>query len=112
VKEVFGNRAGALPLTGSLTTTGGRLLITVSGSCYRGLAGPGTLGFDVTIDGTPVGALNGYTNEPGSHRTIPARTLVIPDLIAGNHEIKLMAQAETSTDGNDYFHLTALELSK
>jgi hypothetical protein len=111
VKEVFGNRAGALPLTGALTTTGGRLLITASGSGYR-TATAGTIGFDITIDGTPVGALNFFTNEAGSHRTVPARTLVIQDLIGGNHEIKISAQADTMTDGNDYFHLTVMELTK
>lgn len=111
VKEVFGNRTGALPITGALTTNGGHLIITVSGSAYRNTTA-GTIGFDITIDGTPVGVINGFTNEPGSHKTLPARTLVIQDLIAGNHEVKITAQTDTMTDFNDYFHLTALELGK
>jgi len=113
VKEVFGNKSAGLglPMTGAITTTGGRLLLTVSGSGYRVVTG-GTIGFDVSIDGTPIGSLNGFANEIGSHKAVAARTLVIEGLIAGNHTLAITAQPDTVTDANDYFNLTALELSK
>lgn len=108
-KEAIGNAPGPLPLNGSVTTGGGRLLLTISGSGYRQET-PGTLGIDVTIDGTPMGSINAYTNEILSHKTLPARTLVIEGLIAGTHTVTLVAQADTMTDANDYFNVTVVEL--
>lgn len=112
--EIFGNKPGALPMSGDLTTSGGRLLITVSGSAYRA-ATAGTLGVDVSIDGIGVGAINGFTNEAASHKTLPSRSFIVQQGVGigvggGVHTLTLSAQPDTVTDANDYFNVTVLEL--
>ena len=108
--EPFANQNGPLPVTGMFTSMGGRLLVTISGSCFRTAVGSGTLGLDVAIDGTKVGSINGFTNEPQSHRTLPTRTFVLQTVPAGNHNISLAVQPDTVTDTNDYFNVTVVEL--
>ncbi len=112
--EIFSNTpaTGGLPLTSAaFTTTGGKLVLTVSGSGWRANAdGPGTLGFDVSIDGNPVGSINGFTNYVDDHRTLPTRTFVVSGIAAGNaHTLTIAAQAKTTTDLNDYFNATLVE---
>ncbi|MBX3192100.1 MAG: hypothetical protein KF819_34235 [Labilithrix sp.] len=108
VSEPIGNRAGGLPVSGTFMSTGGRLVITVSGSGYRAVGG--TLGISVLIDGAAVGAVNAFTNEASSHKALPVRSLVVTGIAAGNHTIAIAAQADTLTDLNDYFNATVLEV--
>ncbi len=110
--EVFGNRPGPLPLSERFTTSGGKLLITVSGSGYRALeAGGGPLGIDVLIDGVKVASINGFTNEPESHKTLPSRTLYLQQGAAvGMHTLTISAHVDTTTDANDFFNATIIEL--
>jgi hypothetical protein len=109
VTEAIGNHPGGAIISGPFTSTGGKLMITLSGSGYRtGTAG--TLGFDVSIDTMNVGAFNGFTNELASHKVLPVRTLVVSGVAAGNHTITIAPQANTITDINDYFNATVLEL--
>jgi hypothetical protein len=110
VTEPFANQKGPLPVSGLFTSAGGRLIITVSGSAFRTAIGSGTLGFDVAIDGIKIGSINGFTNEPQSHRTLPTRTFVVQTVGAGNHTISLAVQLDTVTDANDYFNITVVEL--
>ena len=109
---MFGNRPGPLPLSERFTTSGGKLLIAVSGSGYRALdAGAGLLGIDVLIDGVKVGSINGFTNEPESHKTLPSRTFYLQQGAAvGMHTLTISAQLDTLTDGNDFFNATIIEV--
>jgi hypothetical protein len=106
--EVMANTPGALPLTANFTSQGGRLLVTVSGSGYRAAAG--TIGMTVSIDGTPIGDVKSFTNEPSSHKAFVARQFVVQTVAAGTHAILLEPLAGTASDLNDYFTATILEL--
>jgi hypothetical protein len=110
-REVIGNApaAGGVPVSGTVTTAGGRVILTVSGAGYR-TAGAGPLGFDVVIDNATVGAVNGFTNEPLSHRAMPVRTMVLETLPAGEHTVRLVPQPDTTVDENDFFNATVVEL--
>lgn len=106
--EVLGNKQGPLPLSATFTSKGGRLTVTLSGSGYR--ATGGTLGFALTIDAAAVGTVNGFTNEPLSHKALPVRTFVVDAIAAGQHALAVTAQLDTLTDANDYFNATVTEL--
>jgi hypothetical protein len=95
---------GAAPV--SFTTSGGPVLILVSGSAY----GPiGFIGVAVQIDGAPIGQLRLYTNEASSHKTFPLRTFK-PTLAAGAHNVQLVATAtSTVADTGDLFSVTVIE---
>jgi hypothetical protein len=106
--EAIGNQTGPLPVTGSVVTVGGRLVVTVSGTGYRETVG--TLGFDVSIAGTSIGSVNGFTNQGLSHKTLPTRTFVVTGIPAGSHGVMITAQDETLTDENDYFNASVVEI--
>ncbi len=108
VTEAFGNKPGPLPASGTFTSTGGKLVVTVSGTAYRTTTG--TIGYDVAIDTNPIGSVNAFTNEPNSHKALPVRTFVVTGIAAGSHTIDFAAQANTVSDGNDYFNATVLEV--
>jgi hypothetical protein len=109
VVEAIGNKAGPLPVSGTFSSTGGKLVVTVSATGYRGAAA-GTIGVAVSIDGKSIGTMNGFTNEPASHKTLPTRTFVVQGIAAGAHTLSVAADANTLTDINDYFDATILEL--
>jgi len=109
--EVLGNKQGPVPLSGTFTSKGGRLTVTLSGSGYRAAGGTsGTLGLALTIDAVAVGTVNGFTNEPLSHKALPVRTFVVDSIAAGQHTLAVTAQIDTITDANDYFNATVMEL--
>lgn len=109
VRELIGNVGSALPVSGQMATQGGRLLVTVSGSAYRGTTG-GVMGFDITVDGTVIGSMNAFANEFGSHKAFAARTFVVENLIPGQHTFAIAAQVDTLTDANDFFNMLVQEL--
>ena len=105
VTQVLNDHAGPLPLTGAtFTSFGGTLTLSVSGSGY---STGGTLGMNVVLDGNQVGAVNGYTNEQGSHKALPPN-FIVTSAAPGRHTIQLTSQG-MSTDPNDYFSVTVLE---
>ena len=108
VAEVLGSKAGALPVDATFATTGGRILLSVSGTAYRATAGP--IGLDVSLDGAVIGSLKTFTNEPASHKAFPARTFVVQGIAAGNHAISIAPQLDTLSDTNDYFNATLVEV--
>src|SRR5215471_10509775 len=64
VTVVMDNVAGPLPATGKtamFTTSGGALMITVSGMGWQSASG-GTLDIAVQLDGAVIGHLKGFTN--------------------------------------------------
>lgn len=106
--ELIAN-ATALPESATFASQGGRLVITASGSGFRG-ATAGTIGMALAIDSVPIANVTGYTNETGSHKAFVPRQLVVSNITAGQHTLTLTALADTSTDQNDYFNVTILEL--
>jgi hypothetical protein len=96
--------------TAMYTATGASpLLLLVSGSAWSGTAGS-TLDVTIQFDGAIVGHLTGFTNEPSSHKSLPARAITIPTPASGAHTIGLLTTAPTITDGADFFNVTVVEL--
>ena len=99
--------ATATPI--SFTTAGGPLLVLASGSAYS--ATDAHLDVVVQIDGAPIGHLQEYTNEFGSHKAFPTRTFKITPS-AGSHNVQLLAGTTTTVaDLNDHFSVTVIELA-
>lgn len=122
------DRAGPLPVEGSFTSRGGTLIVSVSGSGYRGTGSSrleGKIGIDVRIDGGFQGVLSGYTNERNSHKAFVSEDLVVRGFPAGQHTVTLgriyaavACNKEnetrdhycTATDANDFFSVTVTEI--
>lgn len=108
---VMNSAPGPLGTTGKTATfaaTGGPLLIIVSGSAFS--AGAATLDVAVQLDGAVIGHVTGYTNEGGSHKTLPTRALSAT-AVAGDHTIGLLnGNTVTTNDLNDYYSVTVVEI--
>jgi hypothetical protein len=98
---------GPLPRSGTFASSGGVLLLLASASAYNG-AGT-AMRIDVSLDGSVVGALQGFTNETSSHKALTSHPLVLTGIAAGMHTVALSVAAGT-TDVNDYSAVTVLEL--
>lgn len=111
--ETIINNTGPLPLSATLKSGGGTLIIFVSGSAFRPTnVGGGTIGVHVHIDNqaAALATLRGYTNETTSHKALVSFPIVTK-LSAGSHTIELRP-LDTSVymDGNDHFRVTILQL--
>jgi hypothetical protein len=122
------SQPGPLPLEGNYTSKGGTLIISASGSGYRATASArqgGRIGMDVFVDGLFQGLSRVITNERDSHKAFVPGFLVVEGLPAGPHTIRLEAVYDsgvcnsanetihdrcTTTDGNDSFGLTVMEI--
>jgi hypothetical protein len=101
---------GPLPMDSrSFNTQGGVLLVFASGSGFRRQT-DGQIGMEILLDGTLRGRARGFTNEPNSHKAFTVQALVVSGVSAGQHTITLRSWNETSTDLNDFFTVTVLEL--
>jgi hypothetical protein len=109
VTEVMKQVQGALPKSGTFNSGGGTLMMICSGSGFTGGTG-GNIGMTIQLDGKDVGNTHCFTNEPGSHKTFTTHTAVVSNVAAGKHTVNLVALTGTSTDANDYFDVTVLEL--
>lgn len=100
---------GPYPITSSaFQSNGGTLVLTVSASAFRGAAG--TMTVYVDVDGVEKGQLHAFTNETSSHKSLVAKTLVVP-AAAGAHTIGLRLDSTSNSDKNDYANVTVLELA-
>ena len=117
---------GPLPESRNFTTAGGTLIMWVSGSGFRGAGSTksGFIGMDVLIDGAFTSFTGVFANERNSHRAFIGDAIVIPDLPAGPHVLKLEAARDpecntasetifsecTNTDPGDLFKVSILEI--
>ena len=94
-----------------LTTTGGTVLLIVSGSAWIN-GSSGIIDLAVLFDGAIVGHLKVTTNESNSHKSFPTKVFRIAAPAAGPHNVGLAVGAGTSTtsDASDFFNVTAVEL--
>ncbi len=98
---------GPLPRSGTFSTGGGTLMVFASGSGFK--SSVGTLGLDIYIDGTAKDGLRKWTNVVSAHSTFVGFPLVVTGIAAGEHTIEFRA-FECTTDSNDYYYATILEL--
>ncbi len=106
VIQVFNSRQGGLPLDGAFTTNGGTLLIFAFGTGW----GLGVIGMQISVDNVAKGSAKAYTNEASSHKAFSANALVVSGIAAGSHVIKLAALGGTSTNADDFYSVTIMEL--
>jgi len=111
------------------TSKGGTLIILVSGSAFRDTLHEGRIGLSVRLDGAtsptlPIGKILGFTNELSSHKAMSGQ--IVYPTNAGEHTIKLEAIRDpscntseetpdsycTTTDGNDFFKVTVIEIPR
>jgi len=100
---------GPLPRQGGFTSGGGILMIIVSGSGWTSDAAR-RIGMRVLIDGAVAGETRSFSNELNSHKVFSTDALVVDNIAAGNHTVRLEALPSTNTDLNDFFTATVLEL--
>ena len=118
---------GPLPKESDYESSGGTLLISVSGSGFRpsGRAlGPGRIGMDLLVDGAYVATAEVHTNERDSHKAFVSASAVVEGLAAGLHTIRLQAANSTGcgvagtetpfrfctdTDSADSFYVSVVE---
>jgi hypothetical protein len=122
------SRWSALPTQGTYTSEGGTLVISAAGSGFRSDSNTrtvGDIGMRILVDGTERGQALLHANERQSHKPFVARQVVLKGLAAGSHTIRLEAlyastcntdsetrfTACTTTNSNDRFEVTVLELS-
>jgi hypothetical protein len=126
--QVLNGAGGPLPWESTYTSQGGTLIISASGSGYRGTGSSqkeGRIGMLVIVDGTARGpAATVYTNERNSHKAFIPSVIVVEGLPAGVHTIRLERLYNpvcntasespehfcTATDFNDAFNVTVMEL--
>lgn len=122
---------GPLPLSGTFTSHGGTLVVIATGSGYRSSTNAqfqGNIGmwvyFTDSSGSGPGHRMGVHTNEQNSHKTFVSEPWVINDLPAGTYTVTLEAADEvscksgfetdesycTTTDQNDPFYVTVVEL--
>jgi hypothetical protein len=106
--NVMNQVQGPLPRSANFTSGGGTLVIIFSGSGFAPTAT--NIGMMLQLDGSTVAPTRSFTNEPGSHKAFTTNVVVLPNIPGANHLINLIALPNTSTDGNDWFNVTVLEL--
>lgn len=99
--------AGPLPLVTTFTTEGGTVILFVSGSVFG--ASNTVIGFDVVVDGVTRRIIDSYVNEAGSHKALVTRQFPL-SLSAGVHSLQLVTRSGTSSDFNDRFEVSFIEL--
>jgi hypothetical protein len=109
VSQVFETRQGPLPREGNFTANGGTMLFIVAGSGFSTVAGR-QIGMSVVVNGTNIGNARCFTNEASSHKTFSSVAMIASNVAAGQATVRLEALAGTSTDGNDFFNVTVIEL--
>lgn len=101
---------GPLPRTGSFIVTqqGATVLLTVTGSGFS--TTPGLRSIEVRVDNTLIGTLDMFFNQANVHQTFPSRTFNLEGLTVGPHTVTLTAGTGLSTDSNDRFQATVLQI--
>jgi hypothetical protein len=122
--------SGPLPRQGTYTSNGGTLIISVAGSGFRASGNAqrnGQIGMRVTLDGNLAGVATVYANELDSHKAFVNDFIVLKGVPAGTHTIGLETLYNfplnecktpnerdwhfcTTTDSNDTFKVTVVEL--
>ncbi len=82
------------------------ICILVSGSVWATQANQ-MIGFYIQLDGQQIGAAQIYSNGPNTHRAV-VPVFIPAQLAFGNHTMSLTAYSGTTSDGNDFFCVSAL----
>ncbi len=111
VTNLFVNQAGPLPITRAFTSSGGTLVVFVSGSLSTSKPAL-LLVMNIDFDGNRIGTCQEWINV-SSHISLVPVLLTVPTPPAGNHVIELsVGSGNTASDVNDYYNVTVIELGK
>lgn len=109
-KKIIFNRSGPLPVDGRFQSSGGFVILLVTGSALR--EDPtGQIIIDVLIDNKKKGSAITYVDKSNIHYFLTA-VITIGPMDEGNHTVKLSPGHKTWTNENDLFSVIALELPK
>jgi hypothetical protein len=114
---------GPLPRDLFFNSSGGTLLIAVSGSGFRSSNTFGEIGIVVRLDDLSIDIANFFTNEEDSHRAFVDHFQIVP-APPGQHMLRLEARTEaacgtasetanttcTTTNVDDYFEVAVIEI--
>jgi hypothetical protein len=103
------NANGPLNITNSFTTSGGRLVIAVSGSGYTTSA-PASLGMNILLDGVVIDSCKIYDNPQNTHMAFVPKTIVKTGVAAGSHTLALQTTGVTLSNTDDNYCVTVTEL--
>jgi hypothetical protein len=102
---------GPLPTaTGTMTSQGGRFLISVSGSGFRSAVGTGCI--DILVETSGIDTLTAachYFNQTFVHEALVTRTLLL-DVSPGTFTIRLQPLSGLLTDASDRYDVMILEI--
>lgn len=107
--QVFNNQVWPLPISSSFISNWWTLIIFLWWSWRSGIAGS-SIGVNLLIDWVIKWYSKSHTNEAGSHKAFVLNPLVITWIWPWTHTIQITSWNSTSTDSNDYFNATVLEL--
>ena len=111
VTSVFVNQPGPLPLGKSFQSSGGSLLIFVSGSLWAATPNIG-LKLGIILDGNQIQVCEEYANQAGVHLSLIPVLFTVPKQLAGNHVLELRTvSGGTNSDANDAYNATVIELA-
>ena len=87
-------------------------MILASGSLY--CTSVGMIGMQIEVDGVVKGYSDLFCNNTSDHKMIPTQSLVVGGLSPGSHTITLAYDSRyssiTTSDGNDLYSVTVLQL--
>jgi hypothetical protein len=109
-KIVMDQVPGPWPATGKTAmymSSGGSLLLEVSGSAYA--TSPLVMDVAVQFDGNVIGHLTVAANETSSHKAFPTRLFPVTAPQAGNHTIGLIPAASAMIGTDDPFSVVVVE---
>jgi hypothetical protein len=110
ITSVYANSAGPLPLAGdTFTSHGGALTLNASGSGWS-TNGSALIGMNVLVDGVVMGTSQVFTNEASSHKAFIPISVALPGVGSGAHVVVLQPLSGTTTDFNDFFNVTVVEV--
>ena len=109
VTNLFINQPGPLPLTRAFTSSGGTLLVFVSGSLST-TSQPRLLQTGIYFDGDLIANCQEWSNV-NSHLSLIPVLLTVANRPAGNHVIEItIVSGGTNSDVNDFYNVTVIEL--
>jgi len=102
---------GQTVASGTFSTSGGLVLLRAMASAWA-RASSSPLNLTVRVDGVSSGTVSGYTSAGTFHMPLVPADILLTSLAPGSHQVALIADPATVTDGNDRCSVSILELAR
>jgi hypothetical protein len=111
VQQILPTTIGPLPVTKAFSTSGGKILLMPNGSAFATAVNT-TLNLSVYIDNNLVDVIYVFANESFTHKALISQPIVVPNLAAGAHTLKLtVGSTNMATDASDYYNVSIIEFN-